>query len=185
MIAQNMSLDSLNISSNTISNEGAISISNVLKTNPRLKKLYLYACGIEVDGLLALLDSMKTNTTMTTIFLGRNRAGYSIFHVLPELFKINRSLICLDLNCFIYPLDMSLIPLFTIARGLVENTILNCVHFDYPIAMRIAEILQSMPDARKGEHIPLYQRDRYDLMIHRIYTVGPICLSNDHAIDYV
>ncbi|KAI8596729.1 hypothetical protein EDD21DRAFT_419388, partial [Dissophora ornata] len=52
--------------------EGALALSEALKTNTTLTTLSLQDNSIEKEGALALSEALKTNTTLTTLDLRNN-----------------------------------------------------------------------------------------------------------------
>ena len=60
----------LNLGNNSIGDEGAIALSDSLKSNSTLTELNLESNSIGDSGARSLSDSLKSNSTLTTLDLG-------------------------------------------------------------------------------------------------------------------
>ncbi|KAI8598054.1 hypothetical protein EDD21DRAFT_407131 [Dissophora ornata] len=78
--------------------EGALALSEALKTNTALTTLDLEKNSIGDEGTLALSEALKTNTTLTTLNLENNSIGNEGALALSEALKTNTALITLDLT---------------------------------------------------------------------------------------
>jgi Ran GTPase-activating protein (RanGAP) involved in mRNA processing and transport len=67
----------LRLSENLIRSEGATILANALGLNamPSLKRLNVYACGIDDDGFVALVSALEQNTSLQILIL-----GYDVFN---------------------------------------------------------------------------------------------------------
>ncbi|KAF9170590.1 hypothetical protein BGX20_008780, partial [Mortierella sp. AD010] len=75
-----------------IRNEGALALTEVLKTNTTLTTLDLFQNSIGKEGALALSEALKSNTALTTLYLYRNSIRNRGDLALSEALKTNPAL---------------------------------------------------------------------------------------------
>ncbi|KAG0277785.1 hypothetical protein BGZ95_005334 [Linnemannia exigua] len=90
-------LATLALENNRIGSNGAIALSEALRTNSILTTLELEDDSIGVDGIQALSEALKTNSTLTTLSLKGNSIAYEWVEPLSEALKTNSTLTTLDL----------------------------------------------------------------------------------------
>jgi len=90
---------SLDLSNNSIGNEGAIDLAEMLKVNKSLTRLDLSNNSIGDDGAIALAKMLKVNTSLEWLILSNNSIGDKGAKALAKTLKeVNRSLKCLILS---------------------------------------------------------------------------------------
>ncbi|KAG0196550.1 hypothetical protein BGX28_009996, partial [Mortierella sp. GBA30] len=94
----NSTLTTLDLSSNSIGENGAIALSEALKTNSTLTTLHLKRNSIGDNGAVALSEALNTNSTVTTLNLSYNSIGDNGAVALSETLKTNSTLTILDLR---------------------------------------------------------------------------------------
>lgn len=75
VLAVNITLTSLYLSSNSVSNAGAAAISQALEANTALSRLSLSSNAIGDNGAAAIFEALKVNTTLKLLSLFGNRIG--------------------------------------------------------------------------------------------------------------
>ncbi|KAF9209827.1 hypothetical protein BGZ49_000548 [Haplosporangium sp. Z 27] len=98
LLPANTILTTWNLEHSSITNEGALALSEVLKTNTTLTTLNLGWNSIENEGALALSEALKTNCTLTTLALESNFIGNEGALALSEALETNTILTALDLR---------------------------------------------------------------------------------------
>ncbi|CAE7494895.1 NLRP5 [Symbiodinium sp. CCMP2592] len=81
-LAANFSVEELNLSWNTVKDEGAVAFSKALRTNRCLKRLILATCRVGNSGALALGAALETNRTLEVLALDGNPIGVQGLQVL-------------------------------------------------------------------------------------------------------
>ncbi|KAF9312585.1 hypothetical protein BG006_004327, partial [Podila minutissima] len=94
----NSTLTILDLSGNSIEEDGAQVLAEALKTNSILTNLNLTGNGIGADGAQVLAKALKTSSTLTTLNLDKNSIGGTGAQVLAEALKTNSALTTLYLN---------------------------------------------------------------------------------------
>ena len=90
-ILERPTMESLNISSNLITNKGAMSISSLLQDNASLVALFLRWNNIQSRGAASIWDALQTNTSLKILELSFNPIGIGLnkdrqFEKLTELY---------------------------------------------------------------------------------------------------
>ena len=83
------SLQSLNLDSNLIGDQGAGLLAEALKSNSTLQSLYLRCNNIGVQGAGLLAEALKSNSTLQSLDLGYNNIGVQGAGLLAESLTIN------------------------------------------------------------------------------------------------
>ncbi|KAG0276698.1 hypothetical protein BGZ95_007162 [Linnemannia exigua] len=94
----NSTLTTLDLSNNWIKENGAVALSEALKTNFTLTTLNLSYNSIRDSGAVALSGALNTNSTLTTLNLTGNTIGNKGTVALSEALKTNLTLTTLDLT---------------------------------------------------------------------------------------
>lgn len=85
-------LGSLNLGGNPLGDAGAISLSNILKTNKTMERLLLSKCGIGDKGAAALAQALEGHPSLLRLDLGKNKmtskGSFDIAKLLLSLEKI-------------------------------------------------------------------------------------------------
>ncbi|KAG0261637.1 hypothetical protein BGZ95_004182, partial [Linnemannia exigua] len=90
-------LTTLNLYGNSIGDNGAVALSEALKTNSTLTTLSLYGQWIGDNGSVALSEALKTNSTLTTLSFYGNSIGDKGAVALSEALGTNSTLTTLSL----------------------------------------------------------------------------------------
>jgi hypothetical protein len=93
----NKTITTLDLSHNTIDDEGARALADALKTNTTISTLDLRDNDIGDQGARTLSDALKTNTTISTLDLSDNDIGDQGARALSDALKINTTISTLDL----------------------------------------------------------------------------------------
>ena len=93
----NTSLTSLDLSRNSIDDEGANSLCQALKVNTSLTSLSLGLNSIGDEGAHSLSEALRVNTSLTSLVLVKNVIRDGGANFLSEALKVNTSLTSLDL----------------------------------------------------------------------------------------
>ena len=94
----NTSLTSLDLSENSIGDEGASSLSEALRVNTSLTSLDLSENSIGDEGASSLSEALRVNTSLTSLDLSENSIGDEGASSLSEALRVNTSLTSLDLS---------------------------------------------------------------------------------------
>ena len=86
------SICNLNVSSMEITDEGVIAIAEALKINSTLQTIYLDYNEIGVEGAIAIAEALKINSTLQEINLDDNEIGDEGAIAIAEALKINSTL---------------------------------------------------------------------------------------------
>jgi len=97
-LARNSRLAFLDISSNSIGDEGAVRLSEALIFNRTLRELNLENCSIFPTGCAALSRALKANTSLRSLQLSRNAIEDSGMRALADGLKYNGALETLCVN---------------------------------------------------------------------------------------
>uniref|UniRef100_A0A7S1IIR6 PB1 domain-containing protein n=1 Tax=Eutreptiella gymnastica TaxID=73025 RepID=A0A7S1IIR6_9EUGL len=111
-------LKTLNLSHNCLDDSVAKVVGNVLETNTSLTNLILNVSDIAKDGLLAIMEGLKSNTTLTALDLRDSEATdqestQSFF----DGIMCNTTLGTLNLNCHLTPCNDEVLEHFVWARN--------------------------------------------------------------------
>ncbi|KAF9110697.1 hypothetical protein BGX30_007888, partial [Mortierella sp. GBA39] len=98
IIVANSTLFTLNLDDNKIGDNGAVALSEALKTNSTMTTLNLRHNRIEDNGAVALSEALKTNSTLTTLDLYYNSIGDNGAVALSQALKTNLTLTTLNLG---------------------------------------------------------------------------------------
>ena len=93
----NISLQELNISDNKITKEGAKMIGEAIKVNKTLQKLNISDNSISNDGAAAFSDGLKYNISLQELNMSQNKITNEGAKLLAEAIKVNTTLHTLDL----------------------------------------------------------------------------------------
>ena len=94
----NTSLTSLHLSCNSIGGEGASSLSEALRVNTSLTSLHLSCNSIGGEGASSLSEALRVNTSLTSLHLTWNSIGDEGASSLSEALRVNTSLTSLHLS---------------------------------------------------------------------------------------
>ena len=94
----NTSLTSLDLSNNSIGDEGASSLSDALRVNTSLTSLNLPGNSIGDEGASSLSEALRVNTSLTSLDLSNNSIGVEGASSLSEALRVNTSLTSLNLR---------------------------------------------------------------------------------------
>ena len=94
----NTSLTSLNLGCNYIGDEGASSLSEALRVNTSLASLNLGYNSIGDEGASSLSEALRGNTSLTSLELSQNSIGGEGASSLSEALRVNTSLTSLNLG---------------------------------------------------------------------------------------
>ena len=97
---KNKTLASLNLGLNPLENEGVVALVDGLKSNKSLRTLDLTFCGISDDGAIALASLLEHGSHLVELDLNDNEIGEAGLMALANAVKHNRNLQDLDLNFF-------------------------------------------------------------------------------------
>ncbi|KAK3824032.1 MAG: hypothetical protein J3R72DRAFT_23218 [Linnemannia gamsii] len=97
-IMANSTLVIVDLADNAIGPNGAVALSEALKTNSTLTTLNLECNSIEDDGVIALSEALKINSTLTTLSLHTNPIRNRGAKALSEALKTNSTLTKLNLQ---------------------------------------------------------------------------------------
>ena len=123
---QNSTLTKLNLSSNLIGSEGAISLANALKQNTTLKTLLLRNNQIGPEGTIALANTLKQNKSLIKLQLNSNNIGMEGAHALSSALRNNTTLTTLEL----YNNGIKSEGATTLANALKQNTTLTALNLN-------------------------------------------------------
>ena len=98
VLAVNSTLTNLDLSENSLGDEGATSLSQALKVNSTLTNLDLRGNSIGAEGATSLAQALKVNSTLTTLDLGWNSIGAEGATSIAQALKVNSTLTNLDLG---------------------------------------------------------------------------------------
>ena len=94
----NTFLTSLDLSRNSIADEGANSLSQALRVNTSLTSLNLFSNSICAKGANSLSQALKVTTSLTSLDLGWNSIGDEGANSLSQALTVNTSLTSVDLS---------------------------------------------------------------------------------------
>ncbi|XP_068756016.1 NLR family CARD domain-containing protein 3-like, partial [Montipora capricornis] len=97
-LAVNTSLTTLDLSRNSIGDEGATSLSQALAVNTSLTTLDLSCNSIGAEGATSLSQALAVNTSLTTLHLSHNSIGDAGATSLSQALAVNTSLTILALS---------------------------------------------------------------------------------------
>ena len=97
-LAANTSLTTLDLSQNSIGDEGATSLSQALALNTTLTTLTLSQNSIGTEGATSLSQALAVNTSLTTLHLSWNSIGAVGANLLSQSLAVNTSLTTLTLS---------------------------------------------------------------------------------------
>jgi Ran GTPase-activating protein (RanGAP) involved in mRNA processing and transport len=92
-------LESLNLSSNPLGQEGGMALAHALSKNNSVKALYVNNCGIPLTSLIAIFTSISRSTSSSLTAI--DEEGNAIYNPDPsclEIFEIDRPLLCSNSN---------------------------------------------------------------------------------------
>jgi Ran GTPase-activating protein (RanGAP) involved in mRNA processing and transport len=150
LLIDNPTLVRLNLSSNTIGDDGAAIIAAAVKTNSTLTCLKLNHTSIRDVGIRDIFQALKSNLNVTTLDLSGNTIRDSV-ETIGEVLKYNPTLTSLDLSYAIDPtqynrLQNVIAPLYgnsTLKGLLLEN---NAVAYMSPIFLDIFKYNGTLAD---------------------------------------
>ena len=87
----NTVLTRLILGGNSIGDDGAKAIAEALKDNTVLTKLSLQGDSIGVDGAKAIAEALKVNTVLTTLHLSFNSIGDNLLNDTTKLIDANKN----------------------------------------------------------------------------------------------
>jgi len=82
--------ESFALNNQTIGDEGAEAIAEMLKTQRTISKVYLNQCGIGDKGFLALIDAVCVNPTVTDVFVCNNSISPAAIDAAAEALHASR-----------------------------------------------------------------------------------------------
>ncbi|KAL0242759.1 hypothetical protein GEMRC1_005322 [Eukaryota sp. GEM-RC1] len=88
----NHSVPSVDLMNNSIGDEGARALAEALKVNDSVTSIDLEYNSIGAEGARALASALKVNASVTSINLGRNCIGDECVRALADALKVNSSL---------------------------------------------------------------------------------------------
>ena len=94
----NISLQKLNISYNKITNEGVKMIGEAIKVNKTLQKLDISHNSISDDGVAAFSDGLKCNNSLQELYMLNNNITKEGAKMIGEAIKVNTTLHTLQLG---------------------------------------------------------------------------------------
>ena len=98
MLKENRTLQRLDISTNSIGDGGATALAEMLKENRTLQQLYVRNNFIFDGGAIALAEMLKENRTLQQLDISSNWIDKRVAMALADLLKENRTLQRLDIN---------------------------------------------------------------------------------------
>lgn len=115
-LIQNNPIEYIDLSHNSIEDEGALLIADVLRTNTSLRQLCLSFNKITIRGVTAIMTSLENNYSLHTLHLKQIRIDEDEFRKLAPVFEANTQLIRFTVSSYSNGIETSLFNSHEIAE---------------------------------------------------------------------
>ena len=143
MAKYNRTLQELDLSGNTIGEEGAFIIANILAKNTAIKVLKLTRCAIPPKGVATMCKILEcTNKTLERLDLGANTVSSGGARYIGEMLKSNTTMVDLNLanSTIRHPKSIR-----HLQEALIENKTLRSLNLSHNNGRKLIRVGQGLP----------------------------------------